>query len=145
MIANRLFIDTNILVYATDPRSPYHAASMAALTRTWRSGYTWVISTQILREYLAVTTRLRLGDSDVPLDAILENVRLFRRALEVVEDKSIVLDHLLELLATIPTAGRQIYDANIVATMQAHGIRSLLTHNTADFNRFSHLIDLLDI
>ena len=145
MVANRLFIDTNILVYTTDPRSPYRAASMAALARTRRNGYTWVISTQILREYLAVTTRMRLGDSDVPLEAMFENVRIFRRAFEFVEDKTIILDHLLELLATIPTAGKQIYDANIVATMQAHGIRSLLTHNTADFNRFSHLIDLLDI
>ena len=77
--------------------------------------------------------------------AIFENVRLFRRTFEIFEDRSIVLDHLLELLENIPTAGRQIYDANIVATMQAHGIRSLLTHNTADFNRFSQLIELFDI
>lgn len=145
MAANRLFVDTNILVYATDPRSPYRSEAVTALAQAWRSGFILVISTQILREYLAVTTRMNLGDSDIPLAAIFENVRLFRRAFEVVDDKNTVLDHLLDLLASIPTAGRQIYDANIVATMQAHGIRTLLTHNTADFNRFSHLIELLDI
>jgi predicted nucleic acid-binding protein len=145
MAANRLFIDTNILVYATDPRSPYRVGAVHALGKARQRGYALVISTQVLREYLAVTTRTNVGSSDVPFTEIFENVRLFRRAFEIVEDRSIVLDHLLELLESIPTAGKQIYDANIVATMQAHGIRSLLTHNTVDFNRFSHLIDLLDI
>ncbi len=35
--------------------------------------------------------------------------------------------------------------ANIVATMQAYGIRHLLTHNTDDFKRFSGLITVLPI
>ena len=33
-----------------------------------------------------------------------------------------------------------MHDANIVAATQAHGIRRLLTHNTADFARFAGLI-----
>ena len=48
----------------------------------------------------------------------------------------------MDLLATYPTGGRQVYDANIVATMLCHGLKRLLTFNTADFQRFSSLIDL---
>jgi len=39
--------------------------------------------------------------------------------------------------------GRQVHDANIVATMQVYGITHLLTHNTDDFARFAHLITVV--
>ncbi len=41
--------------------------------------------------------------------------------------------------------GRQVHDANIVATMQANGINQLLIHNADDFKRFSHLITVLPL
>ncbi len=53
-----------------------------------------------------------------------------------------MLDRLLELLAEHPNAGKQVHDANIVATMHAHGVRRLLTFNTNDFRRFAGIIDL---
>ena len=34
--------------------------------------------------------------------------------------------------------GKQVHDANIVATMLAYGISSVPTHNTADFKRNNH-------
>jgi predicted nucleic acid-binding protein len=49
------------------------------------------------------------------------------------------------LIARIAVGGKQVHDANIVATMQAHGIRQLLTGNVADFNRFSALIRVLPL
>jgi predicted nucleic acid-binding protein len=49
-------------------------------------------------------------------------------------------ERLLSLLATHPVAGRQVHDANIVATMLANGITRLLTFNIADFRRFAGLI-----
>jgi predicted nucleic acid-binding protein len=39
----------------------------------------------------------------------------------------------------------EVHDANIVATMQVYGVRHLLTHNTADFARFSHLITVVPL
>jgi predicted nucleic acid-binding protein len=142
MDANRLFVDTNILVYVTDPQAPEHARAVSALFAAQSRGMSLMISMQVLREYLAVATR---NKSNVQLRNVFENVRLFRRRLKVVEDRRRTMDYLLRLLEEVPTTGRQIHDANIVATMQANNIRSLLTHNTADFKRFSHLIELLDI
>ena len=40
-------------------------------------------------------------------------------------------------------AGRQVHDANIVATMLAHGENRLLTFNGADFRRFVRLIEVV--
>jgi predicted nucleic acid-binding protein len=39
--------------------------------------------------------------------------------------------------------GRQVHDANIVATMLAHGETRLLTFNEADFRRFSSVIEIV--
>jgi predicted nucleic acid-binding protein len=53
-----------------------------------------------------------------------------------------VLERLLAILAAHPSAGKQVHDANIVATMQGHGVRRLLTFSTSDFRRFAGIIDL---
>ena len=54
-------------------------------------------------------------------------------------------DRLVSLLHEIQVAGKQIHDTNIVATMLAYNVSYLLTHNTADFARFAHLITVLPL
>ena len=49
----------------------------------------------------------------------------------------------LNLCPHFSFGGRQVHDANIVATMLAHGERRLLTFNEADFRRFDSLIDIV--
>ncbi len=61
----------------------------------------------------------------------------------VAEDGSRVTDRLLQLLEQTSVGGKQVHDANIAATMLAHGIRRLLTFNVADFRRFAGLIELV--
>ena len=46
------------------------------------------------------------------------------------------------LCREVPAAGKQVHDANIVATMQAHGERRLLTFNGSDFRRYGEHITL---
>ena len=48
---------------------------------------------------------------------------------------------LVVLCREFPVAGKQIHDANIAATMLAHGERRLLTFNTRDFRRFGEGIE----
>jgi hypothetical protein len=43
------------------------------------------------------------------------------RSFDVLEDRPVVAEQLLRPCRTIPVAGRQVHDANIVATMLAHG------------------------
>ena len=62
---------------------------------------------------------------------------------EVLEDGPVVTDWLVSLCREIPVGGRQIHDANIVATMLAYGERRLLTFNAGDFLRYADRIELL--
>ena len=51
----------------------------------------------------------------------------------IAEDGPAVTIELLRLVSTISSQGKQIHDANVIATMIAHGIPNLLTHNVGDF------------
>jgi predicted nucleic acid-binding protein len=58
----------------------------------------------------------------------------------VADDTAAVTNQLLALMANYPIGGKQVHDANIVATMLIHGIPCLLTHNAKDFERFGDIV-----
>ena len=49
----------------------------------------------------------------------------------------------LRISRRIDVGGKQIHDANIVATMRAYGERRLLTFNVADFRRYVDHIEFV--
>ena len=70
---------------------------------------------------------------------------MLRSTFEILEDGERVTNVLVALFREFPIAGKQIHDANIAATMLAHGERRLLTFNVKDFRRFGERIELVDI
>lgn len=139
-VAEPVFVDTNVLVYSRQAPSPFHAQAVAKLAGLRAGGHFLWISRQILREYFASMSRQGLYSGSVPMTVLVNDARAFAAAYQIAEDGPAVTAELFALLATIPTAGKQVHDANIVATMLTHGITRLLTHNVADFNRFGSLI-----
>ena len=142
MAADPVFIDTNVLIYATRRTTSEHVAARAALARLETEGRSLWISFQILREYLAAVTRPQATTPALPMATAIADVRRFQQAFCVAEDRPAVLDRLLALLGAHFGAGRQVHDANIVATMLDHSIHRLLTFNATDFKRFSGIIEL---
>ena len=61
----------------------------------------------------------------------------------VLKDGPAVWAELMALARRFDFGGKQVHDANIVATMLAHGETRLLTFNQADFRRFAGLIEVL--
>jgi predicted nucleic acid-binding protein len=138
---NRRFVDTNVLVYANLRGSMHHSAASMMLQQAEAAGDELWISSQIMREYLAVVTRPQPGGPPpLTMSAAVDQVRLMLQRFQVVEDGPDTRAQLLTLLTAYPVAGRQVHDANIVATMLANGITRLLTFNVADFRRFAALI-----
>ncbi len=140
-----VFVDTNILVYSTTTQSPFHAAALAKLHALTTAGYDLWTSRQILREYLASLSKPGVVTAPVPMAALIADVGTFAARFSIAEDGPSVTMHLLNLLGTIPCGGKQVHDANIVATMRAHGIPNLLTYNIADFQRFSGHITIIPL
>jgi toxin-antitoxin system PIN domain toxin len=136
------FIDTNVLVYATINGSPFQDRARAALVRVVREGTT-TLSRQVLREYLAVVTRPQTWGKPLSLAAAMTDAATFANRFHVLEDGPVVWESLRQLSLNYAFAGRQIHDANIVATMLAHGEHRLLTFNAGDFRRFEAAIELI--
>ena len=138
-----MFIDTNLLVAYMNVDVPEHLNARAILDRAFQETEPLQISRQVLREYLAVVTRPRSWSAPVAMPDALNDLDRLTRAFEVLEDGPAVTETLVALCREVPVGGRQIHDANIVATMLAHGERRLLTFNTADFRRYGDRIALV--
>jgi predicted nucleic acid-binding protein len=136
------FIDTNVLVYATAEGAPFQDKARGALVGL-AHGEKLSISRQVLREYLAVMTRPQTWGKPLGLAEAMADATAFAHRFDVLEDGAAVWHQLSEMSRRYGFAGRQVHDANIVATMVAHGERRLLTFNTGDFQRFGALIELV--
>ena len=136
------FVDTNVLVYATATSAPFRDRARAALVRL-AADEQLSVSLQILREYVAVMTRPQTWGRALSLAEAMTDAAVFERRFTVLEDGQLVWDQLMDLSRRYSFGGRQVHDANVVATMLAHGERRLLTFNEADFRRFTPLIEVI--
>ncbi len=141
----RIFVDTNILVYANVTESPFHELAVRKIRDLQLSGARIYISRQVIREYLVTMTRSVNFTSDVDQQAVINEIDNFTNNFTVLDEKANVTKRLLGLLKRYLVAGKQIHDANIVATMLAYNIPVLLTHNVCDFRRFSDTIHLMQL
>jgi len=140
-----VFIDTNVLIYSTRPSSSFHRRAASALAKAASLEPRLAISRQVMREYLAVVTRPGGGSEPIAMAEALADVERFAAAFEVLEDGPEVGARLAELCRSVALAGRQVHDANIVATMLAHGETRLLTANRVDFRRFEPRIEIVGL
>ncbi len=140
-----VFIDTNVLVYASVVEAPHHAVALNAVQSREQAGQALWISRQVLREYLATLSRPQTFSMPLAPAVLTAQVRLFEARFRVAEDGPDVTARLLALLEQIPVGCRQVHDANIVATMLAYNVLDLLTFNAGDFQRFAGLITILPL
>ncbi len=138
-----MFVDTNALVYARVAETPNYYTARATLERALQDAEPLRISRQVVREYLSVMTRPQPWTVPISRDNVLEDVNRLISDFEILEDGPLITGTLITLCREFEVGGKQIHDANIVATMLAHGERRLLTFNTSDFRRYADRIELV--
>lgn len=136
------FVDTNLLVYSSAVGAPFQERARAALVRFAAEGSLF-LSRQVLREYIATMTRQQAWGKALSLLEAMADTAVFEQRFLVLEDGPAVWEQLNRLARRHRFGGRQVHDANIVATMLAYGERRLLTFNAGDFQRFSRLIEIV--
>jgi predicted nucleic acid-binding protein len=139
------FVDSNIIIYAELAQSQWHDVALRALADLEARPEPPCLSRQVLRESLAALTRPQEGVEPLPLADVLRRLRLYELGYQVSEDSAEVTRRLYELVEQVPVGGKQIHDANLVATMLVHGVTRLLTHNVEDFRRFEPFIEVLPL
>ena len=136
-------VDTNVLVHATDLSSRDNAQAQRALGQLAHTGPV-AISRQVLREYVCVVTRGQAWSAPLPLRDAMIMTESFLGRFRILEDGPEVWDKLRMLSRSYLFAGKQVHDANIVATMLAHGEKRILTFNGRDFRRFAPMIEIIE-
>jgi len=140
-----MFVDTNVLLAATDESRRGNRDAHGLFTESTRLGLHLGASGQVLREYLVVATR-PVGANGLGLNALeaTANVSEFLQYLQLYDETEAVAGRLRQLTSLHSVRGKRIHDANIVATMATHGIRALITENAEDFSAFGE-IEVVDV
>jgi uncharacterized protein len=136
-----LLVDTNILVYAADADSPWHAKSRDWLERQRRMPDAWYTTWPILYEFMRVTTHSRVMKQPwtatqawIFVSALLASPGL--GVLVATERHEALAGQVMAELGWL--SGNLIHDAHTAILMREHGIRRICTRDT-DFHRFPFL------
>jgi predicted nucleic acid-binding protein len=145
MTGAKTFIDTNVLLRAIVVGMPLHTEAAKLIFLQRESGSELWISRQVIREFLVQVTCEQ--KSIKPMDSLqVEKTVTFLEAnFQIADETAAVTARLLQLIKQYPTGGKQIHDANIVATMLVNGVDTLLTQNMDDMKRFEKEITLIPL
>lgn len=141
----KAFVDTNVLLRAFNDPLPHHLEAKSLVYHYLDANTELWISRQIIREYLVQVTHPRSFPQTMTVDVVLNQLKGIQEIFKVADETAEVTTQLLDLLKTYPTGGKQVHDANIVATMLVNGVDTLLTMNVANFRRFEDRITLVPL
>ncbi len=133
-------LDTNVLVYAHREELPQHQLARQRLTELAEGAALWALPVFCLGEFLRVVTHPRIFAPPTDLafaTAILEDL-LGSSSLKVLNPGPRYPALFLAALRAADTRGNLVFDAQIAALCQEHGVSRLLTLDR-DFARFPNL------
>lgn len=136
----KVLLDTNVLLRLAVVSHPTHADAVSAVHKIRQRGDQPAIVPQVLYEFWVVATRppsqngLGLTPADAPL-AINE----FLKSISLLRDERGIFANWLTDVTDLAVSGRRAHDARLVAAMQRHGLRQIVTFNKSDFNGFPNV------
>lgn len=142
---DKLFLDTNILVYLANESDERHEAVREKFYKL-AAFYTFCISRQVIREYAVIMTRPGIVEQPLTPDEVAVDIERWKLICDIADETEEITDHLMSLLKKYSLKGKRIHDANIVATMLVYSIPSIFTMNEGDFKKFEEItiVSLLD-
>lgn len=135
---NKLFVDTNILVYLVNIDSSFHEEINKQFELLMDTHELW-ISRQVLREYIVVMTRKVHLENQLTTEEVLDDIKNFYTLFKVADETEKVTNNLIQIMEKYKVGGKNIHDANIVATMFTYDIPIIWTINKKDFKRYKDI------
>ena len=133
-------VDVNILLYASDRESPYHASASAFLRERAEDPDIFCLTWPVIMGYLRLATHPRLFTSPLaPQDAI-DNIAalLSLPRCRVVSEPEHFLEVYRHIAVEVAARGNLVPDAHVAALARAHGVRTIYTRDR-DFRKFPFL------
>ncbi len=136
----RHFVDTNVLLTASDADRRQHRACLGLLESGMVGEVSLFASGQVFREYLVVATRPRRQNGlGMPITRALDNLAELRQCIRILEENGSVVQRLASLSGKYGISGKRIHGCNIAATMMEHGLKRLVTLNPGAFDGIEEL------
>lgn len=131
-------VDTNVIARWALPNDPLHPICRAAMEALKAAGEVVYVTGQNLVEFQALATRPALanGLGMSPADAST-TAKLIESYFRLADENRDIYPLWRGIVDSYGVVGRQVYDARLVAVMQAHGLSHLLTLNSAHFKQFA--------
>ena len=138
-------LDTNILVYAHRPESPFHDRAREVVRGLAEGSEPWAIAWPSIHEFLSIVTHSRIFVEPTAVVDALGQVALWTSSptLELLSETDRYLPVLQVLLANSLVTGPKVHDARIVALCIAHGVERLFSADR-DFSRFGSVLEIVN-
>jgi predicted nucleic acid-binding protein len=129
--------DTNILLRRTQPDHPSHTLAVESVAKLLAAGEPVYFTLQNMSEFWNVVTR-PAPDNGLGFSVALAlgEMEKIERFLTILPDSPAVYSEWKRLVVQHGVLGSKVHDAKLVATMNVHGVRRILTFNTGDFARY---------
>ena len=139
-----VLVDTNVLVRRLNRRDPQYRDARAALKTLSQRGDKVCIVAQNIIELWSVCTRPTdrngFGLSTAVADRVTERIEA---SFQFLPETHAIYTAWREIVVHHAVSGLKVHDARLVAAAVAHGVKSILTFNGADFRRYAQ-IEVLD-
>jgi len=133
-----VLVDTNVLLRRTQPNHASHAAAVESVANLLGSGEPVCFTPQNISEFWNVITRPTasngLGFSAFMAAAEVGKIEL---VLTLLPDAAVIYGEWKRLVTRHGVLGSKVHDARLVAAMNVHHVRRILTFNVADFARYN--------
>jgi uncharacterized protein len=134
-------VDTNVLVYAHMRDSVHHADASSLVEHAKDARSELRLFPQMMAEFYATVTNPRRVTAVMsPAEAlvVLDDLLSFP-GFQLLGLPSDDVTRWIRLLKAHPVRGQDVYDYQIAAAMEAHGIRTIRNYNLDDFRDFPHI------
>lgn len=137
-------LDVNVLLYASDSRSPVHERAAALLRELARGGDIVCLAWPTLMSYLRIATHPGIFAAPLSPREALANVEALAALphVRLLSEEPGFLDVYRDVTGSLPVRGNLVPDAHLAALLRQHGVKTLYTRD-ADFRKFPFL-DLRD-
>ena len=133
-----ILTDTNILLRRTQPDHPSHLVAVESVAKLLAAAEPVYFTLQNISEFWTVATRpLANNGLGFSVALALGELEKIERFLTVLPDVPAVYGEWKRLIVRHGVLGSKVHDARLVAMMNVHGIRRILTFNTDDFKRYN--------
>ena len=133
-------VDVNVLLYASDRESPFHAAAATFLRERADDPDIFCLTWPVIMGYLRLATHPRLFARPLsPQDAV-DNIAalLSLPRCRMVSEPEHFLDVYRDIAVEVAARGNLVPDAHVAALARAHGIRTIYSRDR-DFRKFPFL------